>query len=60
MTPKELDFMYQLVEETARRLYERGHADGVAQKTPEKEGFTLSKANRLLIKTNLEKLTKKR
>lgn len=60
MTPKEFDFLFQLVEETARHLYERGYADAKAGKPVEKEGFTLSKANRLLIKTNLKKLTERR
>ncbi|HRO59386.1 MAG TPA: hypothetical protein PKZ27_02940 [Rhodocyclaceae bacterium] len=60
MTPKEFDFWFQLLEETSKQLYERGHADGKAGKPLENEGFTVSKANRLLIKTNLKKLTERR
>lgn len=60
MTPKELEFLYQLLEETSRHIYARGYADGKAGKPEQNEGFTLSRASKLVIKTNLKKFTEKR
>ncbi len=60
MTPKELDFMFQLLERTSEEMYKRGHADGAAKKALSDQSFKIGRNNRLIIKTNLEKLTKKR
>ena len=60
MTPKELEFMYHLIEQTAEQMYKRGYADGKSKKPLSDQSFTIGRANRLIIKTNLEKSTKKR
>lgn len=60
MTPKEFDFMFQVIEELARRAYHLGYEDGKAGNPLKEEGFSLSKGNRLSIKTNLQKYTRKR
>lgn len=60
MTPKEFNFWFQLLEEVAEKMYRRGYEDGAAGKPLADQGFKLSKENRLLIKTNLKKLTERR
>lgn len=60
MTPKELQFMFDLLEHAAEGAYKLGHADGAEGKPLKTEGFTPNKATRLTIKTNLTKLTQKR
>jgi hypothetical protein len=60
MTPKEFDFMISLVDVVSERLYMLGYEDAKAGKEPKKTGFRPSKKNQVLIKTNLEKLTKRR
>ena len=60
MTPKEFDFMFSLLEQVSEQMYKRGHADGMAKKPLTDQSFAVGKNNRLLIKTNLEKLTKRR
>lgn len=60
MTPKEFNFWFQLLEEVSEKMYKLGHADGAAGKDLSDQAFTISKANRLLIKTNLKKLTERR
>lgn len=52
--------MYQLIEELSKRAYALGHEDGTGGKPLKEEGFSLSKANRLAIKTNLKKYTERR
>ena len=60
MTPKEFEFLFGLLEETSKRMYERGRADEASKKPSPEQGFTVGKANRLLIKTNLKKFIEKR
>ena len=60
MTPKEFDFLFGLLEETSKQMYERGRADEKAGKPVPDQPFTVGKANRLLIKTNLKKFVEKR
>lgn len=60
MTPKELEIVFGLIEQVAERMYKRGHADGAAKKPLSDQSFAVGKNNRLIIKTNIEKLTKKR
>lgn len=60
MTPKEEQFLFDLLERVSEEVYKLGHEDGAAGKPLKKEGFKVSKAHRLLIKTNLKKLTERR
>lgn len=60
MTPKEFDFLFGLLEETSRAMYQRGYDDAKAGKPIADQSFTVGKNNRLLIKTNLKKLTERR
>ncbi len=60
MTPKELDFLFQLLEKVSEEMYKRGHADGAAKKPVSNQSFAIGKNNRLVIKTNLKKFTEKR
>lgn len=60
MTPKELDFLFQLIEKVSEEMFKRGHAAGAAGKPLGDQSFTVGKANRLVIKTNLKKYTDKR
>lgn len=60
MTPKEFEFMFQLIEKISEEMYKRGHADGTAKKPVSDQSFTVGKNNRLVIKTNLKKFTEKR
>jgi hypothetical protein len=60
MTPKEFDFMVQLIEAVAREAYLRGHGEGDAGHPPSVERFKMGKGSRLTLKTTLEKHTKSR
>lgn len=60
MTPKELEIFYATIEHISEVMYKRGFEDAKAGKTLENKGFSLSRANRLTIKTNLIKSTEKR
>jgi len=60
LTPKEYEFLFDLLERVSEEVYRVGYEDGKAGKPLKTEGFKVSKANRLVIKTNLTKLTKKR
>lgn len=60
MTPKEYEFLFDLLERVSEEVYRVGYEDGKAGNPLKTEGFKPSKAHRLLIKTNLNKLTKKR
>lgn len=60
MTPKEFEFLFDLVERVSEDMYKLGHAAGVAGKPIPSKGFKPSKPNRLLIKTNMQKLTERR
>lgn len=60
LTPKELDFLFQLLEKVSEEMYKRGHADGAAKKPVSNQSFAVGKNNRLVIKTNLKKFTEKR
>lgn len=61
MTPKEYEIVYATIEHAMFESYRRGRADQAAGKPEEEETrFKLSKASRLLVKTNLEKATKTR
>lgn len=60
MTPKEFDFLFGLLERTSEEMYKRGFDDAKAGKSVPDQPFTVGKANRLLIKTNLKKFVEKR
>jgi|LSQX01.1.fsa_nt_gb hypothetical protein len=60
MTPRELEFLYDLIERVSEEVYRLGYEDAKAGKPLKTEGFRPSKASRLVIKTNLIKLTQKR
>lgn len=60
MTPKELEILYTSIEMTAEEFFRKGYEAAKAGKPLDEQPFKLSKGNRLLIKTNLEKATKKR
>lgn len=60
MTPKELEFITQLIERLAIEVYALGHADGKAQKPLKTSGFVMSKTSLLTLKTNLKKHAEKR
>ena len=60
MTPKEFEFWYSLLERVSQDMYGMGFADATDKKPLKNEGFELSRASRLTIKTNLEKHAKKR
>ena len=60
MTPKELEFLFGLIERTSEEMYRRGYADKEAGKPLQDQSFALGKNNRLLIKTNLKKFVEKR
>jgi hypothetical protein len=55
MTPKELEFFYTLIEKISEEVYRLGYEDAKAGNPLKTEGFSLSKASRLVIKTNLKK-----
>lgn len=59
MTPKELTFWFQVLEDASKLAYERGHADGSSGKPLEGKEFKLSKAHKLLIKSEMSKYLKK-
>lgn len=59
MSPKEWKFLELLVEETARRAYERGRSDEKSNVEPPKS-FALSKASRMSLQAVLENFLKKR
>lgn len=60
MTPKELDYFYVLIEKISAEVYRLGYEDAKAGKPLKTEGFSLNKASRLVIKTNLKKHVEKR
>lgn len=60
MTPKEFDFMCEMIVHSAKAAYGVGHADGEARKPLNEQQFRLSKENRLRLKTELEKHLRKR
>lgn len=60
MTPKEFDFLFILIEKVSQEVYRLGYEDAKAGKPLKTEGFSPSKASRLVIKTNLKKHTEKR
>lgn len=60
MTPKEEAFVFQMIEELCKGAYERGYADSEEGKSLNSEVFILTKANRLVFRTNLKKHTNKR
>lgn len=60
MTPKEFDFLCQMVEATAIEAYRRGHTDGGTSKPLNLDVFKLSKGARLTLKTKLEQHVKTR
>lgn len=60
MTPKEYEIVFGLIEHAAKHAYELGYADAKAKKPLKNEGFAVSKANRLAIKTFLNKQTQRR
>lgn len=59
MTPKEFNFWFQVLEEAVQHAYSRGHADRGAGKPEEDHRFILTKEHKLLIKSELNKYTKK-
>lgn len=60
VTPKEFAFWFELIEHTATNFYKRGRRDELQEKDEPEQPFTLSAANKLLIKTNFEKLTRRK
>lgn len=60
MSPKELEFLFDLLERVSEDVYKLGYEDAKAQKPLKNKGFKLSKSSRLTVKTNLQKLTQKR
>lgn len=60
MTPKEFEFLFQLLEKVGEEMYRRGYADASSGKTLSDQSFRVGRANRLVIKTNLKKFTDKR
>ena len=59
MTPKEFEFVLFLVETASEHAYALGHADGMANKPLQKQGFRPSKESQLHIKNSLNNLLKK-
>jgi hypothetical protein len=57
MSPKELEFFYHTIERVAEEAYRKGTEDTKAKKEPE-SNFKLSRANKLVIKTEINKLSK--
>ena len=55
MTPKEFDFLVQMLEKVSAQAYALGHADGIAQKPLKTSGFAMNKTSLLTLKTNLKK-----
>lgn len=60
LDPKVLEGLYVLMEQAAEHAYRLGQQDQIAGKSLKTEDFKLSKANRLVIKTNLIKTLEKR
>lgn len=60
MTPKEFDFMCEMIVRSAKAAYAVGHTEGMAGKALSEKSFSLSKENRLRLKTELEKHIKNR
>lgn len=58
MNAKQWAFVYWLIEEAMKESYRRGQTDKIAGKTAPEQELTLSKASKLLIKTNFEKISK--
>ncbi|MBT9153368.1 MAG: hypothetical protein DDT39_00025 [Firmicutes bacterium] len=60
MNAKVLDFVYTVLERVAREAYLVGRRDAEEKKPVREQAFKLSQANKLTIKTALEKHTKTR
>lgn len=60
MTPKEEQFLFDLLERVSEEIYKLGYEDAKAGKPLKTEGFAVGRANRLTIKNNLKKLTQRR
>lgn len=58
MNTKQWAFVYWIVEEAMKVAYQRGQDDQKAGKAAPDQGFKLSRADKLLIKTNFEKVSK--
>lgn len=59
MSPKEWKFFESMLEETARRAYERGRSDEKEKAEPPKS-FAISKTSRMVFQSALENYLKKR
>lgn len=57
---KVLDFLHTVLEKVARDSYLMGYRDATEKKPEREQGFALSKASRLTLKTALEKHLKSR
>lgn len=55
MTNKEWDFFLQTLQEATRRAYTKGHEDGSTKKPLKIEVFTLTRAHKLRLETELKK-----
>jgi hypothetical protein len=55
MNPKTWDFVFTLLEVTAREAYKLGYADAEAKKPMREQGFTPSRATKLTLQTKLKK-----
>lgn len=60
MSPKEFAFFCNLIEETAKAAYTLGHADGKADKPLNTDAFRMNTGNKLVLKREINSLTKKR
>jgi len=59
MTPQELDAVCFLAEQLAVKMYAKGYADGKEGKA-EEPAPKLTKGSKLLLKTQLDKISKNR
>ena len=57
---KLLDFLHVVLERVAREAYLMGHRDGTEKKPVREQGFAMTKASKLTLKTSLEKHLKTR
>lgn len=60
MTPKELEFITQLIERLSIDIYALGYTDGKNGKPLKTSGFQMSRASQLTLKTNMKKHAEKR
>lgn len=58
MTPKEFNFMFEMLERVASLAYAKGYDDAEGKKTKDDQAFTLNKEHRLRIKSELNKYLK--